>query len=199
MADADKQQQPSTEDILSSIRRAISSEEEGEQTRRKDSAGSGELNDDVDAEKLQELSTEEILSSIGRIISSGEEGGGATREAGIIPGKSNVDIGALNAHDDSFSSETEATGQTESDNEVLELTVVIENGVDVDVATEELVSTSTTGHHKETSPDITSIKVGELATQLMRPVMLEWLNQNLPPMVKRLVRAEIDRLKQESR
>ncbi len=199
MADADKQQQPSTEDILSSIRRSVSFEEEGEQTGRKDSTGSGELNDDGDAEKQQALSTEEILSSIGRIISSGEEGGGATREAGIIPGKSNVDIGALNAHDVSFSSETEATGQTESDNEVLELTVVIENGVDVDVATEELVSTSTTGHHKESSPDITSIKVGELATQLMRPVMLEWLNQNLPPMVKRLVRAEIDRLKQESR
>ena len=198
MADSDKQQQPSTEDILSSIRRSVSFEEEGEQTGRKDSTGSGELNDDVDAEKLQELSTEEILSSIGRIISSGEEGGGAKTEAGIMPGKSNVDVGALSAHD-SFSSEAEATGQTESDNEVLELTVVIEDGADVDVAMEELVSTSTTGHHKESSPDITSIKVGELATQLMRPVMLEWLNQNLPPMVKRLVRAEIDRLKQESR
>ena len=198
MADSDKQQQPSTEDILSSIRRSVSFEEEGEQTGRKDSTGSGELNDDGDAEKQQALSTEEILSSIGRIISSGEEGGGAKTEASIMPGKSNVDVGALSAHD-SFSSEAEATGQTESDNEVLELTVVIEDGADVDVAMEELVSTSTTGHHKEISPDITSIKVGELATQLMRPVMLEWPNQNLPPMVKRLVRAEIDRLKQESR
>ena len=159
MADSDKQQQPSTEDILSSIRRSVSFEEEGEQTGRKDSTGSGELNDDGDAEKQQALSTEEILSSIGRIISSGEEGGGAKTEAGIMPGKSNVDVGALSAHD-SFSSEAEATGQTESDNEVLELTVVIEDGADVDVAMEELVSTSTTGHHKEISPDITSIKVG---------------------------------------
>ena len=90
------------------------------------------------------------------------------------------------------------TEQTESDDDVLELTVVVEDGVDVNVAMDELVSTSTS-RHKETGPDITSIKIGELATQLMRPVMLEWLNQNLPPMVKRLVRAEIDRLKQESR
>ena len=198
MADADKQKEPSIEDILSSIRQAVSSEEEGEQSRGKDSTGSGELNDDASAEKQRELSTEEILSSIGRIISSEEKGGGAEREAGLIPGKSSVDIGALNAHDDSSSSEAGVTEQTESDDDVLELTVVVEDGVDVNVAMDELVSTSTS-RHKETSPDITSIKIGELATQLMRPVMLEWLNQNLPPMVKRLVRAEIDRLKKESR
>ena len=47
MADADKQKEPSIEDILSSIRQAVSSEEEGEQRRGKDSTGSGELNDDA--------------------------------------------------------------------------------------------------------------------------------------------------------
>jgi len=72
MADADKQKEPSIEDILSSIRQAVSSEEEGEQSRGKDSTGSGELNDAASAEKQRELSTEEILSSIGRIISSEE-------------------------------------------------------------------------------------------------------------------------------
>ena len=49
MADADKQKEPSIEDILSSIRQAVSSEEEGEQSRGKDSTGSGELNDDAGA------------------------------------------------------------------------------------------------------------------------------------------------------
>ena len=53
-------------------------------------------------------------------------------------------------------------------------------------------------HNQEGKPDIAEMKVSELGVQLMRPLMLEWLNQNLPPMVERLVRAEVDRLKKET-
>jgi cell pole-organizing protein PopZ len=38
------------------------------------------------------------------------------------------------------------------------------------------------------------VTVEELATELMRPMLREWLDENLPGMVERLVRREIERM-----
>ena len=47
--------------------------------------------------------------------------------------------------------------------------------------------------------DVGGRTVEQLAGELMRPMLREWLDQNLPMMVERLVRAEIKRLSEESK
>ncbi|MBL28801.1 MAG: pole-organizing protein PopZ [Rhodospirillaceae bacterium] len=47
--------------------------------------------------------------------------------------------------------------------------------------------------------DVGGRTVEQLAAELMRPILREWLDQNLPSMVERLVRAEIKRLAEQSR
>jgi len=46
--------------------------------------------------------------------------------------------------------------------------------------------------------DVGGRTVEQLAAELMRPILKEWLDQNLPSMVERLVRAEIKRLAEQS-
>ena len=47
--------------------------------------------------------------------------------------------------------------------------------------------------------DVGGRTVEQLAAELMRPILRDWLDQNLPSMVERLVRAEIKRLAEQSR
>lgn len=47
--------------------------------------------------------------------------------------------------------------------------------------------------------DVGGRTVEQLAAELMRPILRDWLDQNLPTMVERLVRAEIKRLAEQSR
>ena len=152
----------------------------------------------ADADKDQEPSIEEILSSIRRIISSEMEGEGARGGEDVAPKKMVDDFSSLGSQGQSLSSETKTTGQVNPDDDVLDLTVVVKEGNEVEQLSEELAS-APTGRFGDTSVGTTSNKGEEAAIQLVRPIIVEWLNNNLPSMIERFVRAEINRLAQESK
>ena len=43
-------------------------------------------------------------------------------------------------------------------------------------------------------PDLAEQALEGLVRELLRPMLAEWLDKNLPPLVERLVRAEIERV-----
>ena len=149
----------------------------------------------ADADKDQEPSIEEILSSIRRIISSEMEGEG-------VSGGDDVemvdDFTSLGSQGQSLSSETKTTGQVNPDDDVLDLTVVVKEGNEVEQLSEGLTP-APTRRFGDTSVGTTGSKGQEAAIQLVRPIIVEWLNNNLPSMIERFVRAEINRLAQESK
>jgi cell pole-organizing protein PopZ len=49
-------------------------------------------------------------------------------------------------------------------------------------------------HLAETFPELSSAQVGEMAEELLRPMLKAWLDRNLPRLVKRLVGEEIQRV-----
>jgi cell pole-organizing protein PopZ len=49
------------------------------------------------------------------------------------------------------------------------------------------------------APDIGGVTVEELVRQLLRPMLRDWLDEHLPPMVERMVRREIERLAAQGR
>ena len=152
----------------------------------------------ADADKDQEPSIEEILSSIRRIISSEMEGEGARGGDDVAPKKMVDDFASVGSQGQSLSSETKMTGQVNPDDDVLDLTVVVKEGNEVEQLSEELPP-APTGRFGDTSVGTTSNKDEEAAIQLVRPIIVEWLNNNLPSMIERFVRAEINRLAQESK
>ena len=152
----------------------------------------------ADADKDQEPSIEEILSSIRRIISSEMEGEGARGGDDVAPKKMVDDFTSLGSQGQSLSSETKTTGQVNPDDDVLDLTVVVKEGNEVEQLSEGLTP-APTGRFGDTSVGTTGSKGEEAAIQLVRPIIVEWLNNNLPSMIERFVRAEINRLAQESK
>ena len=152
----------------------------------------------ADADKDQEPSIEEILSSIRRIISSEMEGEGARGGADVEPKKMVDDFASVGSQGQSLSSETKMTGQVNPDDDVLDLTVVVKEGNEVEQLSEELAP-APTGRFGGTSVGTIGNKGEEAAIQLVRPIIVEWLNNNLPSMIERFVRAEINRLAQESK
>ena len=152
----------------------------------------------ADADKDQEPSIEEILSSIRRIISSEMEGEGVRGGDDVAPKKMVDDFASVGAQGQSLSSETKMTGQVNPDDDVLDLTVVVKEGNEVEQLSEELAP-APTGRFGDTSVGTTGNKGEEAAIQLVRPIIVEWLNNNLPSMKERFVRAEINRLAQESK
>ena len=152
----------------------------------------------ADADKDQEPSIEEILSSIRRIISSEMEGEGARGGEDVAPKKMVDDFSSLGSQGQSLSSETKTTGQVNPDDDVMDLTVVVKEGNEVEQLSEELAP-APSGRFDDTSVGATGSKEEEVAIQLVRPIIVEWLNNNLPSMIERFVRAEINRLAQESK
>ena len=152
----------------------------------------------AEADKDQEPSIEEILSSIRRIISSEMEGEGARGGDDVAPKKMVDDFASVGSQGQSLSSETKMTGQVNPDDDVLDLTVVVKEGNEVEQLSEELAP-APTGRFGGTSVGTIGNKGEEAAIQLVRPIIIEWLNNNLPSMIERFVRAEINRLAQESK
>ena len=174
---------------------------------------------------------EEILSSIRRIISAeGEEEGASGAEAEAVEPEPTADPDLSQDDVDSLfdASEPEPTPEPEAEDDVLELTDIVEDepmpepepapAPEPEPAVAEppkpegsLVSPETALASVESLSSITDALRGEddvdpvggrtveqLVAALLRPVLRDWLDQNLPGMVERLVRAEIKRLAEEA-
>ena len=135
-----------------------------------------------------EPSVEEILASIKKVIARDSRGAGET-ETRSQPAAS------LQPHED-------------EDDEILDL-AEIEGLVEADEGESPLLGADTADSMRESltalrvlaapgaQPQI--VRSGEtslegLTRELLRPALAEWLDKNLPPMVERLVAAEIARI-----
>jgi uncharacterized protein len=124
----------------------------------------------INAKKTQDMSIEEILKSIRGVISKHED--------------------------------------AQNNDEVLELTNVVDDNDDVANDYEHLISAST---FQETAESLKSfadkakhavknvqthkaLTIDKMVEQMMRPQLKEWLDNNLPNLVKELVEKEIKRL-----
>ena len=209
---AEGQEEPSMDEILSSIRRVVSSGEEEARTRVKAEAEEvvpRNLDSDAGApEEGREPSTDEILSSIRQVVSAGEESDKkADAAAANFPAKTDADTSLsekqqVPSMDEILSSIRRVVSSEEDEKTKNEMDIApgqSEANRDSFITGDDDSISAPSLQNQDGSLDISEMTVRELGAQLMRPVMLEWLNQHLPPMVEQIVRAEFERLKKETK
>jgi len=150
-----------------------------------------------------EPTVEEILESIKKVIARDNRVGAVQerrhRESDGVAESEQVEVGSIHAADDEFAAD-----------EILDLTdtadVVVEDPVEAEPP---LLAEATQANMRESlaalamlsepgaRPQI--VRSGEtslegLARELLRPALAEWLDHNLPPLVERMVAAEIARI-----
>lgn len=156
-----------------------------------------------------EPTTEEILASIRRIISEGGEadGGRAGEQGAPSPSAGEgPDPGPVSRPEDEVLDLTERAGPGGDPEDVLDLTDVVERK-----GGEGLVSPATEAASaaafsalaaalKDESRPVGDIRLAEgrtvedLVGEILRPLIREWLDRNLPSVVERLVEREIRRM-----
>ena len=151
----------------------------------------------TDPVEKKEVSIEEILSSIRTTISSdsdekdvGGEGSGETSNV-------SVDVPSIPEGDGTSKLYESPPGEPSSDDDVLELTDIIDEGSADGGLTPDRIGCPA-GQRNENTTDILGVTVGELVEQSIHPLVLTWLNANIPPMVQKFVKEELKRLAQES-
>lgn len=146
---------------------------------------------------------EDILSSIRRIIAddqktANEREAASASQAETAPETSiEADIAALRSALDAIRGEVGSL----RDEGYAAQDMQEDEGIDVSVEEEALVSrdveTSVRQSFAELAGAISSHKergFEEMAREMLRPMLKSWLDENLPPLVERLVREEIKRL-----
>ncbi|MEZ5669727.1 MAG: DUF2497 domain-containing protein [Alphaproteobacteria bacterium] len=200
MSPADGQQEPSMEEILASIRRIISEDGDGDQApapqavpepvedeieERDALEPDPEPEPDVVLEAMDEEPDDEVLELTDLVDDDGtvvDLAQPAAREPAPMAELLPEDAGMPAAGDDD--------GNILSDHAAA-------------MAAGSLAALTTAAGRKIAdqlgASDIGGLTVEELVRQLLRPMLRDWLDQNLPPMVERLVRREIERLAQQVR
>jgi len=209
MAQAAKSQEPSMEEILASIRRIIAEDDSEKSAQRPAETAGGELNPDAtpaspEAERAMEepRSPSPPESPAGRI---GARSGPAkaARSSTVLdltdPMASSPSRSAAPAVDSSLASAPPAPIDQAVANEAVSVTQ--SGGTQDDQRGGGLMSSTTSAavdsafnalaqtvlvHNARTLED--------LVREMLRPMLKVWLDDNLPGMVERLVRAEIERV-----
>ncbi len=154
--------------------------------------------------KIQEPSMEEILASIRRIIS--EEGGapgGEARGASVSAEKENIleltdvvqDDGSVAKIDKPPPNEPEPAGPEGGGDLLSEQAATTAGGSLAELAT--LIAREHS-RRDNLSLGATSRTLEDLVRDMLRPLLREWLDENLPGLVERLVREEIEKLVRRS-
>ncbi len=139
------------------------------------------------AERQAEPSIDEILSSIRKVIA----------EDDVLDNQR--DEAAFDTLSSDSSAPKEENAETDSD-DILELTSPDEeNLVNQETAQGLRQSLSTLAALSQPSPRPQIVRTGEtslesLVTEMLRPMMKEWLDQNLPTLVESMVEREIKRI-----
>ncbi len=139
------------------------------------------------AERQSEPSIDEILSSIRKVIAEDDMVDNGLNEAAFDT-ISSTD-GSASKHDNA-----------QSENDVLELTSMEDDSlVNQETAQGLRQGLSTLAALSQPSVRPQIVRSGEtslegLVTEMLRPMMKEWLDQNLPPLVESMVEREIKRI-----
>lgn len=138
------------------------------------------------ADRQSEPSIDEILSSIRKVIAEDDV---------IDNGMNDAAFDTISSTDKSASKNDDA----QSDEDVLELTSPEDDLVNPETAQGLRQSLSTLAALSEPSARPQIVRSGEtslesLVTEMLRPMMKEWLDQNLPTLVESMVEREIKRI-----
>ncbi len=195
-----EQQEPSMEDILSSIRRIIS--EDGDEKPSEEAEG-GEAVSEADAvpvteevEAVEEAEPVEEIDDVfdltdmvdeeGKVVELSDEGAPDLTEA------DEADIDTLL----SGTGVDEDAEDTESAVDAGEL--LMSEGAEVEAAAALSTLAQATSPGPVDSSALKVMKSGltieQYVLEMLRPMLREWLDENLPTMVQRLVEREIERL-----
>lgn len=210
-----EQQEPSMEEILSSIRRIIADEESEEGTSEDDDLGAAEaqadaLNEDADAlaqaagdeEPEDVLELTKVVRDGGEVVDlRAEEAGDAPVEEDEPAAEPEIELAALDqaADEEPVATPSETPKQEDP------------RAVDTKSATigPELVSASAAGAvsgafaklndalrtpPEESVADGSGRSVEQFVEDMVRPMLKEWLDDNLTPIVERLVQKEIQKI-----
>jgi cell pole-organizing protein PopZ len=186
-----QQQEPSMEDILSSIRRIIS--EDGDQKPEAEDVPEAEAIPETEAapEETAEAADEsddvfdltEMVDDSGSVLELGRDDGEGVPEA--LDGD----------EEEVFEGVEEDTVASAADEDTEPL---MSDGAE-DKATEALSRLAQVASKGPVDPSLlrimnSGLTIEQYVIEMLRPMLREWLDQNLPSMVERLVEREIEKL-----
>ena len=199
MSDQNSQQEPSMEEILASIRRIISEDvdEEGSAAEKAVEAfeaepkiGDETIADDLVAEESEY--EEEVLELTDEVQDDGTVVNLKTGET--------LDEDTQQTEEDDPHRETGLVDEitTSASAAVIDERLVSQTaGID-SVSSLSSLAAAVDDHRRASDPSIGPRTIEDLVKEVMRPMIREWLDDNLPALVERLVGREIERLTREA-
>ena len=217
MTEPREQHEPSMEEILSSIRRIIADEEAEETHPEDDELGAAEahadaLNDDADAlasaaeddpEDVLELT--KVVRESGEVVDLKAEGDAYAARAGAPPPDAagdEVELAPLDAGADQESHNVTSDESKQEEPTAVEMKSAaigaeLVSATAASAATGAFARLSEALHQtppEESVADDSGRTVEQFVEDMTRPLLKEWLDQNLPPIVERLVQKEIQKI-----
>ena len=217
MTEPREQHEPSMEEILSSIRRIIADEEAEETHPEDDELGAAEahadaLNDDADAlasaaeddpEDVLELT--KVVRESGEVVDLKAEGDAFAARAGAPPPDAaggEVELAPLGTGADQESHNVTSDESKQEEPTAVEMKSAaigaeLVSATAASAATGAFARLSEALHQtppEESVADDSGRTVEQFVEDMIRPLLKEWLDQNLPPIVERLVQKEIQKI-----
>jgi uncharacterized protein len=212
MSDPKAQSEPTREEILASIRRIISENDEEQEARRREEepapvAPAPEPQPEPAGAAVLELT--EMIAEDGSVVSLSGEGEDRMADHAIqetVAASAEIktgdkiesrdedagkaDVAMENPKDDSveFAPSTGSTGRTGSS--LSSATAAAATATFAELARTMAQEPSSSGNMALGS----GRTLEDLVKEMLRPMLKEWLDKNLPPMVEHMVRRELDRM-----
>lgn len=183
MSDQNSQQDPSMEEVLASIRRIISEDVDGEREA---------VEEAIDPSEAQPGYEEEVLELTDEVQDDGTV-------VNLKTGKT-IDEDTQRTEEYEQEPETELVKEvtTAAAPEVTDERLVSDTpGMD-SVSSLSALAAAVDDHRRASDLSIGPRTIEDLVKEVMRPMIREWLDENLPALVERLVGREIERLTREA-
>lgn len=217
MTEPREQHEPSMEEILSSIRRIIADEEAEDTRPEDDELGAAEahadaLNHDADAlasaaedEPDDVLELTKVVRESGEVVDLKAEGEAYAARAGGSPGDPDGDEVELAPFDAAADQESHVATFDESKQEEPTAVEMKSAAIGAELVSATAASAATGAFARlsealhqtppeESVADDSGRTVEQFVEDMIRPLLKEWLDQNLPPIVERLVQKEIQKI-----
>ena len=217
MTEPREQHEPSMEEILSSIRRIIADEEAEETHPEDDELGAAEAHADArndyddalasaaedDPEYVLELT--KVVRESGEVVDLKAEGDAYAARAGAPPPDAagdEVELAPLDAGADQESHNVTSDESKQEEPTAVEMKSAaigaeLVSATAASAATGAFARLSEALHQtppEESVADDSGRTVEQFVEDMIRPLLKEWLDQNLPPIVERLVQKEIQKI-----
>lgn len=210
MSDTSNQEEPSIEEILASIRKIINEDEEGGETAEKSADETGDnsttesfaVPSDADTKTDNDTDSDEDILELTEMAPADEP---------IVPP---TPAAAAESDEDQSEAEEDITMEEESEEPVeapepdanLAPGSAVEDGLvsaaTAAAATSAMSQLASAGQQRAGS-DLGQMPVGahtleDIVREMLRPMLKEWLDRNLPSMVEKLVQRELEKLGQQA-